>query len=68
MGLSPCDALLDSHDPGLHQATIDPLFTELGAELPALIQEAQERRKEPPATQPLSGPSLSMINDASASI
>jgi carboxypeptidase Taq len=54
--LSPYDALLDSYDPGLRQATIDPLFTELGAELPGLIEEAQERQKELPAIQPLNGP------------
>ncbi len=55
LGLSPYDALLDSYDPGLRQETIDPLFTELGAELPALIQEAQERQKDLPAIQPLNG-------------
>jgi carboxypeptidase Taq len=56
LGLSPYDALLDSYDPGLRQETIDPLFTELGAELPGLIQEAQERQKDLPAIQPLNGP------------
>ena len=56
MELSPYDALLDSYDPGLRQATIDPLFSELGAELPGLIEEAQERQKELPAIQPLNGP------------
>ena len=56
LGLSPYDALLDSYDPGLRQAAIDPLFAELGAELPALIQEAQERQKSLPAIQPLDGP------------
>jgi carboxypeptidase Taq len=54
--LSPYDALLDSYDPGLRQAAIDPLFAELGAELPGLIQEARERQKELPAIQPLNGP------------
>ena len=54
--LSPYDALLDSYDPGLRQATIDPLFSELGAELPGLIEEAQERQKELPVIQPLNGP------------
>lgn len=54
--LSPYDALLDSYDPGLRQAAIDPLFAELGAELPVLIQEAQERQKRLPAIQPLNGP------------
>ena len=56
LGLSTYDALLDSYDPGLRQATIDPLFAELGTELPALIQEAQERQKDLPAIQPLDGP------------
>ncbi|WP_262298011.1 carboxypeptidase M32 [Microvirga sesbaniae] len=56
LGLSPYDALLDSYDPGLRQAAIDPLFAELGAELPDLIQGAQERQKGFPAIQPLNGP------------
>ncbi|WP_414472134.1 carboxypeptidase M32 [Microvirga sp. M2] len=56
LGLSPYDALLDSYDPGLRQAAIDPLFAELGAELPDLIQEAQERQQGRPAIQPLDGP------------
>jgi carboxypeptidase Taq len=54
--LSPCDALLDSYDPGLRQAAIDPLFAEFGEELSVLIQEAQERQKELPTIQPLNGP------------
>jgi carboxypeptidase Taq len=56
LGLSPYDTLLDSYDPGLRQATIDPLFAELSVELPVLIQEAQERQKSLPAIQPLNGP------------
>jgi carboxypeptidase Taq len=56
LGLSPYDALLDSYDPDLRQAAIDPLFAELGAELPDLVQEAQERQKDLPAIQPLDGP------------
>ncbi len=55
LGLSPYDALLDGYDPGLRQAAIDPLFAELGEELPALIQEAQEHQKGLPAIQPLDG-------------
>jgi carboxypeptidase Taq len=54
--LSPYDALLDSYDPGLRQAAIDPLFAELGVELPVLVREAQERQKRLPAIQPLNGP------------
>lgn len=56
LGLSPYDALLDSYDPGLRQAVIDSLFTELGSELPDLIREVQEHQKGRPAIQPLDGP------------
>ncbi|WP_201838527.1 carboxypeptidase M32 [Microvirga zambiensis] len=56
LGLSPYDALLDTYDPGLRQAAIDPLFAQIGAELPALIQEAHERQKSLPVIQPLEGP------------
>ena len=47
LGLSPYDALLDRYDPGLRQCRIDPLFAELRADLPDLIEAArktQERR------------------------
>ncbi|MBK3395850.1 MULTISPECIES: carboxypeptidase M32 [Methylobacterium] len=44
LGLSPYDALLDSYDPGLRQAAIDPVFAVLEAELPGLIAEAQDRQ------------------------
>ena len=40
LGLSAYDALLDSHEPGMRAATIDPLFAELRAGLPGLIQAA----------------------------
>jgi carboxypeptidase Taq len=56
LGLSPYDALLDSYDPGLREAAIDLLFAEIGAGLPDLIQDAQERQKSLPAPQPLNGP------------
>ena len=61
VGAVPYDALLDSYDPGLRRLPIDPLFAELGAELPALIQEAQERQKSLPAIRRSPARSLSMM-------
>jgi carboxypeptidase Taq len=56
LGLSPYDALLDSYDPGLRQATIDPLFADLRRELPGLIAEARNAQDRLPAVLPLKGP------------
>jgi carboxypeptidase Taq len=56
LGLSTYDALLDSYDPGLRQATIDPLFATLRAELPALVAAAQARQEAQPAPLPPPGP------------
>lgn len=55
-GLSPYDALLDSFDPGTRQADIDPLFTRLRAELPALTAAALETQAALPATTAPQGP------------
>jgi carboxypeptidase Taq len=56
LGLSPYDALLDSYDPGLCQAKIDPVFADLRAELPELIAAAQARQRTLPSIEPLDGP------------
>jgi carboxypeptidase Taq len=56
LGLSPYDALLDSHDPGARQADIDPLFAVLKAELPDLLREALECQRERPPPPPMEGP------------
>jgi carboxypeptidase Taq len=56
LDLSPYDALLDGHDPGLRQATVDPLFENLRAGLPQLIQEAQAHQSTLPPIHPLQGP------------
>ena len=56
LGLSPYDALLDSYDPGLRQATIDPLFSALRADLPPLIEAARERQARLPPAETLAGP------------
>jgi carboxypeptidase Taq len=54
--LAPYDALLDSYDPGLRQAAIDPLFAELRSELPPLIEEVRARQAEQPPSFQLNGP------------
>lgn len=45
LGLSRYDALLDGYEPGARSERIAPLFAELGAFLPELIQAALERQK-----------------------
>ena len=55
LGLSPYDALLDQHDPGLRRAFIDPLFDRLRHEIPALIRAARAHQAEQPAPTPISG-------------
>jgi carboxypeptidase Taq len=55
LGLSPYDALLDRYDPGLRQCQIDPLFAELRADLPDLIEAARKTQERRPVTQPLKG-------------
>ena len=56
LGLSPYDALLDSYDPGLRQARIDPIFADLRAGLPGLIQAARAHQATLPPPRPLDGP------------
>ena len=56
LGLSTYDALLDSHDLGLRQAKIDPVFADIRAGLPELIRAAQAHQAARPAIQPLEGP------------
>ncbi|HWL69813.1 MAG TPA: carboxypeptidase M32 [Geminicoccus sp.] len=46
-GLSPYDALLDLYEAGLRDATIQPIFDRLGAELPAISTAALERQGQP---------------------
>ena len=48
---APYDALIDSHDPGLRAATIDPLFDDLACFLPEFlgrVREAQGATGPPP--------------------
>lgn len=52
-GLAPYDALIDQYQPGLTQAQIDPIFTELRAFLPEFAARVIARRVQP---RPLAGP------------
>lgn len=48
------DALIDLYDPGTRMARIDPVFDELKATLPTLLQDALERqRSRPQPKQPV---------------
>jgi carboxypeptidase Taq len=42
---APYDALIDTHDPGLRCAIIDPLFDDLADFLPDFLAEVQEKQK-----------------------
>jgi carboxypeptidase Taq len=46
LGLDRYDALLDGFEPGMRAARIDPLFDELRAFLPGLIERVVERQRE----------------------
>ena len=46
----PYDALLDGYEPGLTRTDIEPVFTELGAALPDMVDDALSR--QPAATAP----------------
>ena len=50
---APYDALLDGYEPGFGRADVEPLFAELAAALPALIDNALAAQ---PAALPLPGP------------
>jgi carboxypeptidase Taq len=56
LGLSAYDALLDGNDPGMRAAVIDPLFADLRAGLPGLIQEALAHQAKRGPLPPLAGP------------
>jgi carboxypeptidase Taq len=46
-GLAPYDALIDQYQPGLTQAQIDPIFTQLRAFLPDFAAAVIARRSQP---------------------
>jgi carboxypeptidase Taq len=51
--LAPYDALMDRYQPGMTQAQIDPIFSDLRSFLPGLVDRTIERRPKP---MPLTGP------------
>ena len=56
MGISPYDALLDSHDPGARAERIDALFADLSSFLPDLIGRVLDRQAAAPAAVDPQGP------------
>jgi carboxypeptidase Taq len=56
LGLPVYDALLESFDPGVRESVIDPIFTELRARLPDLIDQARTRQSDLPIQQAPKGP------------
>ncbi len=55
-GLGVYDALLDSHDPGLSCAWLDPAFARVSRELPGLVAEALDAQARRGPVLPLRGP------------
>lgn len=55
LSLAPYDALLDSFQPGLHQASIAPLFARLRTLLPGLIEQAIARQQKSPPLPSVAG-------------
>jgi carboxypeptidase Taq len=55
-GCDPYDALLDQYEPGGRAADIDRIFAEVGAELPALIQQTLDHQASRDAAIALPGP------------
>ncbi len=56
LGLAPYDALLAQFDPGNRLALIEPVFAELRAGLPGLIEAARAHQAGQPAPPVLDGP------------
>jgi carboxypeptidase Taq len=55
-GVAPYDAMLDEYEPGLSSATIDPIFDDLAAFLPPLMQRIMDKQAGEPDIIPLRGP------------
>ena len=55
-GLAPYDALLDGHDPGATTATLDPIFADLHAFLPAFTERVLDRQARGPEAIRPEGP------------
>jgi len=52
LGTTPYGALIDAYDPGVSEAVIDPIFSDLAAFLPGLIAEVRERQAAWPDPTP----------------
>ena len=52
LGTTPYSALIDEFDPGVSEATIDPIFAELAAFLPGFLGEVRERQARWPTPIP----------------
>jgi carboxypeptidase Taq len=55
-GITPYDALLEEHEPGMRTATIDPLFDDLARFLPNLMDRIAQKQTRLPRPLPLEGP------------
>ena len=53
LGMEPYDALMDGYEPGMRRSVIDPIFDELKAALPSIIDAALGAQREP---LPMPGP------------
>ncbi|MFZ1991261.1 MAG: carboxypeptidase M32 [Alphaproteobacteria bacterium] len=49
LGLDPYDAMIEDRDPGITTAVIDPIFDDLAASLPPIIEAVRERQARWPA-------------------
>ena len=56
LGCAPYDGLVDSYEPGLRCATIDPLFDDLASFLPDFLSRVREAQAGADAPPPVSGP------------
>ena len=56
LGCTPYDGLVDSNEPGLRCATIDPLFDDLAGFLPEFLGQVREAQAGADAPPPVSGP------------
>ena len=52
LGVSAYSALIDGYDPGVSEATIDPIFADLAAFLPGMIDQVRERHAQWPTPAP----------------
>lgn len=55
LGRAPYDGLVDSYEPGLRCATIDPLFDDLAGFLPEFLGQVREAQAGADAPPPVSG-------------